>query len=347
MATKFDLDPERLRAFVEAEVAGFSTCELEVTRHPGGHSCETWSVVANGERWILRRPPRAGVQKGASNMAREHRVMTALRDTDVPVPRTIALCEDPEVIGAPFFLMEEVEGVVLRHEFPAGYDDSPERRRALGEKLVDVLADIHAVDWKVVGLERHGRPEDFLERNMKLMRDQWERVRTRPIEAIETVGAYLGSHIPRTAEPAIVHGDYKLDNVMWRRGELATMAAVFDWEISTIADPLVDVGWLRGFWCDEGDTRGFMTMGDALPRTGGFISRDGMGERWAGITGRDVSSVPWFEAFGMWKIAIIMEASYGRYQSGGSDDPMFATLEVVVPALGEAGLDALREAGLV
>ncbi len=348
MATDFSLDNIKLRSFIEQEIAGFSTCDLEVERHPGGHSCETWSLRANGQRWILRRPPRANVQKGASNMAREHRVISALYDTPVPVPRTIALCEDADIIGSPFFIMEEIDGVVLRHEFPEGYDDSPERRMALGRQLVDTLADLHAVDWKAVGLEKHGRPESFLERNLKLMRQQWEAVRQRPIEAIETVGAYLESHPPATAEPGIVHGDYKLDNVMWGRDGLADLNAVIDWEISTIADPLVDVGWLRGFWCDAGDTRGFMTMGDALPRQGGFISRDEIVSRWAERSGgRDVTDVPWYEAFGMWKIAIIMEASFMRHLSGNSDDEMFATLDLVVPALAEAALDALGEGGLI
>ena len=347
MATDFSIDSEGLRAFIEREVAGFSSCQLEVERHPGGHSCETWSLLANGERWILRRPPRGNVQKGASNMAREHRVMSALYDTPVPVPRTIALCEDPEIIGAAFFIMEEIDGVVLRHEFPTDFEDSPERRLALGQQLVDTLADLHAIDWKAVGLERHGRPETFLERNLKLMKQQWDAVRQRPIEAIETVGAYLEAHLPASSPPAIVHGDYKLDNVMWERAGVARMNAVLDWEISTIADPLVDVGWLRGFWCDEGDTRGFMTMGEALPRSGGFISRDEIVERWAARSGRDVTGVPWYEAFGMWKIAIIMEASYMRHLAGNSDDAMFAGLEVVVPALAEAGLDALRQGGLV
>ena len=347
MAAKFDLDAARLRRFIEATVPGFATAAVEVDRHPGGHSCETWSVRANGENWILRRPPRANVQKGASNMAREHRVMSALADSPVPVPRMIALCEDAEVIGSPFLLMEKVDGIVLRHAFPEDFEDGPDRRMALGEALVDVLADIHRVDWKAAGLENHGRPEGFLERNLKLMKEQWSGVRQRPIDAIEKVGAYLESHLPPTHTASVVHGDYKLDNIMWQRDCIASVAAVLDWEISTIADPRVDVGWLRGFWCDENDKRGFMTMGEAIPFTGGFLSRDAIVERWAHKTGGDVAAIPWFEAFGMWKIAIIMEASYARFLSGNSDDTMFAALDVVVPALAEAGLEALLEAGLV
>lgn len=345
MTAEFGLDVESLRAFIEREVAGFSTTSLEVSRHAGGHSCETWSLKANDERWILRRPPRANVQRGASNMAREHRVMSALWDSPVAVPRMLALCEDPDVIGAPFLIMEEVDGVVLRHAFPDDFEDNPARRQALGEALVDTLVDLHCVDWEAVGLADHGRPEGFLDRNMKLMHAQWQKVRQRSIPAIETVGTYLESHVPQDQGITIVHGDYKLDNVMWRRDSLASIAAVVDWEISTIGPPLIDVGWLRGFWCDEGDSRGFMAMGEAIPRSGGFISRDDIVQRWAEKSGKDVNEIAWFEAFGMWKIAIIMEASYTRFLSGNSDDPMFATLDIVVPALAEAAADALREAG--
>jgi len=279
-------------------------------------------------------------------MAREYRIIAALADTPVPVPRAIALCEDPAVIGSPFFLMEEVEGVVLRFEFPADFAGIPERRKTLGESLVDTLVDIHAVDWRALGLEGHGRPDGFFERNLKLMREQWNTVGQRPIEAIETVGAYLAGHIPAPGAATIVHGDYKLDNVLWKRECLATPAAVLDWEISTIADPLIDLGWLRGFWCDAGQSRSVVTMAPMLQEQGGFLSRDALVERYAANSGRDVTNVAWYEAFGMWKIAIILEASYKRHLEGHSDDPLFAAFEVIVPALADAALGALREARL-
>lgn len=347
MSRTFTIDVEAVRGFIESHVPGYATADVEIRRHSGGHSCETWQVRCNGERWILRRPPRGDVQKGASNMAREYRIIAALADTPVPVPRAIALCEDAGVIGSPFFLMEEVDGVVLRFEFPADLPGTPDRRKALGESLVDTLVDIHAVDWKAVGLKEHGRPENFFERNLTLMREQWNAVRQRPIDAIETVGAYLVAHIPERGDATIVHGDYKLDNVMWKRECLATPAAVLDWEISTIADPLIDLGWLRGFWCDAGQSRSVVTMAPMLQEQGGFLSRDALVERYADKSGRDVRNVAWYEAFGMWKIAIILEASYKRYLEGHSDDPLFAAFEVIVPALADAALGALREARLV
>lgn len=345
---KYTLDAEKIRQFVRAEVPGFENCDVTVTRHPGGHSCETWSVRADDARWILRRPPRANVQPGASSMPREYRIMKALADTPVPVPEMIALCENDAVIGAPFLLMEEVDGVVVRDSFFEDFPDTPERRRGLGEALVDRLIDIHAVDWKAVGLERHGRPADFLQRNLDLMHKQWMAVQQRSIPDIDLVGGYLSDHMPTDgAAPTIVHGDYKLDNVMFRRDENAEINAVIDWEISTIAHPLIDLGWLRGFWSDEGKSRGEVTMGEALQVGGGFLSRDELVERYAAGSGRDVGELPWFEAFGMWKIAIIMEASYMRFLSGNSDDELFATLDKVVPALAAAAADALREANRI
>ncbi len=347
MSSKFSIDVEALRAFIRREVKGFASTELEITRHPGGHSCETWNIRADGHRWILRRPPRAGVQKGASNMGREYRVMSALGGSDVPVPKTIVLCEDPSIIGAPFFIMEEVTGAVIRNEFPENFPSSPERRRAIGKSLVDVLVKIHSVDYRAAGLERHGRPEGFLERNLDLMRRQWDRVKQRPIDDIESVGAYLTANIPRpSGPPSLLHGDYKLDNVMWNLDRNASINAVLDWEVSTIADPLVDLGWLRGFWQEKGRPRPYVAMGQAVQDEGDFLSRDEIVERYAAACGRDVDKLPWFEAFAMWKIAIIMEASYARYLSGNSDDPMFAMLKVVVPGLASAAVEALAEAGL-
>ncbi|MFQ5477308.1 MAG: phosphotransferase family protein [Candidatus Binatia bacterium] len=347
MASEVSLDADKVRRFVEAEVPGFENAEVKVRRHPGGHSCETWRLNVNGERWILRRPPRGKVQQGASNMAREYRIISALRDSPVPVPKTIALGEDPDVIGAPFFIMEEVDGVVLRQGFSSEYEDSPQRRAAIGKSVVDTLVAIHSVDWRAIGLERHGKPETFLQRNLSLMYEQWLNVKQRPIDAIEKIAEYLRGHVPECSDATIVHGDYKLDNLMWKRDELAEVAAVLDWEISTLADPLVDLGWLRGFWCDPADRRALVMMGQAPQADGGFLSRDELVEYYADQSGRDLELLPWFEAFGMWKIAIIMEASYARYLNGHSDDTMFAMLDLIVPALADAGLEALSRAKLL
>ncbi|RMF25358.1 MAG: phosphotransferase family protein [Deltaproteobacteria bacterium] len=341
------MDKEKLTAFLTERFPDIDPGSVELARHPGGHSCETWRLRACGHRWILRRPPRAHVQRGASNMAREFRVMKALAGSEVPVPAMVALCEDPDVIGAPFLIMEEVDGVVIRDGFVEDFQDSPERRAAMGAAVVDTLVALHRTDYRRVGLTEHGRPEGFLQRNLRLMEEQWRDVRQRDVPAIERLSEYLPRHIPDPWPPAIVHGDYKLDNIMWRPDELATVAAVVDWEVSTIADPRVDLGWLRGFWSDPSDTRGVSALAGNVLAGGGFPDRDEIVDRYSEGVGRRVTDLAWFEAFAMWKIAIIMEASYKRYLSGASDDPLFAALDVVVPLLAEAGLSALSDAGLI
>ncbi|NQY90730.1 MAG: phosphotransferase family protein [Deltaproteobacteria bacterium] len=345
MANREQPDLESLKTYLEGNVQGCQGVDLELTAHAGGHSCETWSLRADSERWIMRRPPRGKLQPGASSMAREFRVMKALADSPVAVPRMVALCEDPEVACAPFLLMEDVDGVVLRDSFPDDFADSPARRAALGPATVETLAAIHSVDLDEAGLARHGRPTGFLQRNLELMTRQWAAVSQREVTTVERLGDYLHGHVPDCSEVALSHGDYKLDNLMWCRDQEATVAAVIDWEVSTIAPPLVDLGWLRGFWSQPGDTRGAVTLGLALTSSGGFCDRDELVDLYREATGRDTSGLPWFEAFAMWKIAIIMEASYSRFRQGKSNDPLFASLDVIVPALAEAGLEALASAG--
>ncbi len=342
---KFDIDADRLERYLVSRLPELAGRKIALRRHPGGHSCETWQLTADDQRWILRRPPRAHVQHGASNMAREFRVMAALAGSEVPVPRMILLCEDSEIIGAPFLIMEDVAGVVLRHSLPEGFDSGQAHRRAIGLAVVDTLVELHRLDWQSIGLAGHGNPEGFLERNLDLMRRQWQRVHQREIAAVERLSEYLFSHVPDTARATIVHGDYKLDNIIWATPGHAEVAAVVDWEVSTIADPRIDLGWLRGFWTDAGDARGVAALGGGVLTQGGFPSREEIVDRYCQASGHSISDLEWFEAFAMWKIAIIMEASYMRHLQGASDDPLFASLESIVPLLAEAGVSALAAAG--
>ncbi len=345
--TRFAIEKEKLTAFLRGRFPDLDAEPVELERHPGGHSCETWRLRVGSHRWILRRPPRAHVQRGASNMAREFRVMKALADSNVPVPTVIALCEDTGIIGAPFLIMEEVDGIVVRDGFDEEFQDSPERRAAMGKAVVDTLVSLHKIDYRAVGLAEHGKPDGFLKRNLQLMEDQWLHVRQRDLRAIERLSTYLRQHIPAPWPPVVVHGDYKLDNIMWRRNAQATVAAIVDWEVSTIADPRIDSGWLRGFWSDTLDTRGVTALAGNVLATSGFPDREEIIARYSEGLGHSVEDLAWFEAFAMWKIAIIMEASYKRYLSGASDDPLFAALDVIVPLLADAGLSALSEAGRI
>jgi aminoglycoside phosphotransferase (APT) family kinase protein len=314
---------------------------IEISRLGEGHSNLTFLVRRGSDEWVLRRPPRGDILPGTHEMHREFNVMDALArsGSSVPVPRPIALCNDDAYIGAPFYLMEHVEGVVIRGAIPQPFD-TPQHRRTLGEELVDRLADIHLVDWRAIGLESMARkPEEFLARNIKRMQQLYDAVRHRDVSEIDEVGAWLNEHMPQQRDVSLTHGDYKLDNVMFRPDE-PRIAAVVDWEISTIGDPLVDLGWML-YFSPEG------ASADGVPEVGvggigsGYPTRSELARRYAARTGRPIDDLRFYCAMAGWKIAIIMEGSNLRFKQGDSDDSMFAALDAGVPALAKRSLEII------
>src|SRR5205823_3599662 len=234
------VDAERLGLWVSATLPNHGG-PLEVERIGEGQSCLTFLVRGDGWEAVLRRPPRGDLPPTAFDVRREYRVMRALRESDapVPVPRVLGLCETPDVIGAPFYLMERVDGVVVRGELPDGLS-SLQGRGAMSWALLDTLVELGRVDHVAIGLERFGRPEGYLERQLWRMRELWDLARSRDIPAIEWTGEWLAEHLPKGSAPGIVHGDYKLDNVILAPSVPVRILAVVDWEMSTIGDPLAD-----------------------------------------------------------------------------------------------------------
>jgi aminoglycoside phosphotransferase (APT) family kinase protein len=326
------VDARRLSAYLRANVP---RCEgpFEVERLGEGQSCLTYLLRGDGWRVVLRRPPRGDLPPTAFDVTREYRVMRALRDAGapIPVPDVLALCEDRDVIGAPFYLMDHVPGWVVRGSLPPALS-SPADRGRMARQLVDTLVALRRVDFVAAGLRDFGRPEGYLERQLWRMRGLWDRARFRDVPQIDRVGAWLAEHLPSQAEPAIVHGDYKLDNVIFAPSSPATLAAVVDWEMSTLGDPAADLGWLLYFWRDPGDPSLGLRIASVTDMDG-FPRRAEVLARYAEASGADVSGVRWFVALAGWKIAIIMEGSYARYRAGVDDHPTFAQLEHVVPAL--------------
>jgi aminoglycoside phosphotransferase (APT) family kinase protein len=323
--------------------------EPEVRRLGEGHSNLTFLVTREGlvsrgdEEWVLRRPPRGDILPGTHEMDREFTVMRALADNGmpVPVPRPSELCTDGSYIGASFYLMDHVEGVVVRGPFPVPFDVA-EHRRAAGFELVDKLAAIHAVDWRGIGLESLARkPASFLERNLRRMQQLYDAVRSREVPEIDRTGEWLRTNAPEQKDVTLTHGDYKLDNVMLAPEPPVRIAAVIDWEISTIGDPLVDLGWMLYFSpsSDEGSVAA-LTGGPAGAE--GYPSRAELAERYAERTGRSLEDLRFYVAMAGWKIAIIMEGSYRRMLDGMADDPMFAALDEGVPALARRSLDIIE-----
>lgn len=310
-----------------------------VERITTGHSNEVFRVTRGDFVGILRRPPRTPLSPTAHDMGREFRVLQAFfGNAAVPVPQPIALCADTAVIGAPFYVMAPVDGVVVREKLPPPLDGDPSSPRACAEALIDALAGIHAFDWRTGGLDGFGRPDGYLERQVPRWLGQLERYQTRPLPAVEEAGRWLSEHTPRMLEPTVIHGDYKLDNVMFAPRLPAELVAVVDWEQSTIGDPLVDLGWVVGLWVEAGEGA---TLAGASPFPAGadIPSRAELIARYGAQTGRDLAHVAFYCVLGLFKLACVMEGSYARFKAGTSDDMYFAALEVGVPALAERALE--------
>ncbi len=327
------VDPESLAAFLDRVLPG-SSGELVVERVRGGHSNETFFITRGAQQWVLRRPPRGPLLPTAHDVGREYRVLRALHGTAVPVPRPILYCDDQSVIGAPFYLMERLHGVVIRMVLPAAFEADPAARAGLGEELIDRLADLHAVDWQAADLEGFGKPRGYLERQLRRWTGQLDASRTRPVPDLDAVTAWLQQHLPESGPATIVHGDYRLDNVMVAPEPPARILGIFDWEMSTLGDPLADLGYLLSFWREAGDPP--FELGDdswRITELPGFCTRAQLVQRYAARTGRRLDSLTFYVALAIWKLAILLEGSYKRHLSGTTDDPFFASLEAGVPAL--------------
>jgi aminoglycoside phosphotransferase (APT) family kinase protein len=313
----------------------------------GGHSNLTYRVTdAAGRALVLRRPPLGAVLATAHDMGREHRIIAALAGSGVPVPPALGLCSDDAVNGAPFYLMAFVDGVVLdlagtvEKAFP-----TPAQRRSIGRHVIEVLARLHAVDVDAIGLGELGRREGYVERQLKRWRTQWEQSKTRELPAMEEVYEALRSRIPAQHGAGIVHGDYRLGNML--TGADARIAAVLDWELCTLGDPLADLGYLMNNWAEPGES-GPEARGAALsPTTApGFPSRREMLDHYHALTGRDVAGVDYYRAFSYWRLAAIVEGVLARYLKGvmgkAGDTNAF---RAQVDALAAAALERVRALG--
>lgn len=309
----------------------------------GGRSNLTFRVRDDaGGDWVLRRPPLGHVLATAHDMGREHRIISALAPTNVPVAPTIGLCTDEAVNGAPFYVMDHVEGLVLR-DIPAAQAVSPEVRRRAGLSVAENLARIHAVDPDAVGLGDLGRKDGYIARQLKRWNTQFEQARTREVPVVTEAHDRLAGAIPEQGPAAIVHGDYRLDNCMV--DPTGEVVAVLDWEICTLGDPLADLGVLMVYWTEPDDPYAALPGATTLP---GFPSRAEMVDAYRAAGGREVGDLGYYTAFGYWKLACILEGVFTRYAAGamGDDGVDPQGFGAVVDLLGRASLAALDEAGI-
>jgi aminoglycoside phosphotransferase (APT) family kinase protein len=335
------LDLDALERYLGPHVGGLAG-PLHAEVIPGGRSNLTYIVDDGARRFVVRRPPLAHVLPTAHDMAREYRVLAALQDTGIPVPHVIALCEDESVIGARFYVMEWIDGHVVRSALPAEFPDTRETRRAMSSALVDTLLQLHRIDPNGVGLADFGHPEGFLERQVRRWWQQWEASKTRELPSIVELRRRLVETVPVQSAPGIVHGDYRLDNVMYAPADPARIVAVIDWEMCTIGDPLCDVGLLCVYWADDESEAAARTLhGRAITVEDGFSKRADLLRDYAAGTQRDMSALDWYIALGAYKLAIIAEGITARFLMGMTVGEGFETMGKMVPAIVESGLASL------
>ncbi len=333
------LDLDKLRAYLDEHHPGFADGELHAEVIVGGKSNLTYVLGTSDRTWVLRRPPLGHVLATAHDMAREYRVMSALGSTGVPVPETHFFCADPEVIGAPFYVMQHVDGTVYRQKRDTA-TLTPQRAASIAYALVDVLADLHDVDPSTIGLGDFGRPEGFLNRQVKRWRAQLDASRSRELPGIDELAEALAATMPTSGAPAIVHGDYRLDNVIV--GPDDRVAAVLDWEMATLGDPLADLGLLLVYWGSLNQLPA-RALTSAIQPAVGFPSGEELIARYQTRRQVDLSRLNWYIAFGFFKLAVISEGIHFRFTAGQTVGAGFEKMGEIVVPLAELGHKALSQ----
>jgi aminoglycoside phosphotransferase (APT) family kinase protein len=341
--TNAGVDLDRLRPYFAEHVPLAGDKPLSAELIAGGRSNLTYAISNGTGTWVLRRPPLGHVLPTAHDMVREYKVLSALAGTGVPVPRTYALCEDLEVNDAPFYVMEKVDGVIYRDGAALSKLDSKDARR-VSEELVDVLAQIHTVDYEKVGLGGFGHPDGFLERQVRRWGQQWERSKTRELPEVDEVARRLNAALPDSGPPTIVHGDYRLDNTMMSTTDLGKIVAVLDWEMSTLGDPLADVGLFLLYWGNAGAQ--IIATGSAIDEKAGFLSDDEIVARYAEKSGRVVDALDWYVVFASYKLAIIVEGIHARFKMGKTLGEGFDSMGETVTALVHGALQRANQSSI-
>jgi aminoglycoside phosphotransferase (APT) family kinase protein len=333
--------PERIEAFLDARGLGDGRVSLSRIGDGGGSNF-TFLLERGGERYVQRRPPRPPLPPSAHDVVREAALQNAIRAAGFGrLVEILAVCDDEAVIGVPFYVTGFVEGHVITRQLPAGLERE-DARRALGLDLVDALVEIHAADVARPELAAFARPGSYLERQVRRFTQLWGINKTRELPAVEQVGAWLAERLPEPLPPTVVHGDFRLGNMMVRSGEPTRIAAVLDWEMGAIGDPRADVGYLLATYSEPGGHASALGSSRVTAEPG-FPTRRELVARYVERSGRDLEPLAWFEALALWKAAVFCEAIYGRYTRGelGAEDTRAAIFETVVPRLAETALETI------
>ncbi len=330
---------EPLRAFLRSEGME-APVGLTAELIGEGHSNVTF-LLSTGI--VLRRPPRGPLPPSAHDVLREARLLRALLATPVRVPAVFGVCEDPSVIGAPFYLMERIDGDVITDALPEPLSGLDQRAR-IADQLIEALVEVHAVDWMAAGLEGFGRPNGYLERQLRRFNGLWEHNRTREIPEVEQIGGWLAANMPQSPPATIVHGDYRLGNTMFADQAPAKLIAIFDWEMATIGDPLADLGYLVMHWTQAADPPSKFSL-HTVTRLPGFPTREQVIARYEELSGRSMGALNWYVTLALWKAVVFMEGNYRRAVAGATDDPYLKAFGDGVIELAERAVE-VSEHGL-
>lgn len=313
---------------------------LEILQFPGGHANLTYLLRFGDHEYVLRRPPLGPIAPKAHDMVREYRALAALGPYFAAAPRVFVLCEDPTVIGAPFFVMERRQGIVVRRTMPPEIADDPQVRRRIGEAAIDTLADLHAVPVAGTPVAALGKADGFVERQIRGWADRWQRAKTEELATMESLATWLVERIPPPLDATVVHNDFKLDNMMLDRSDPGRVVAVLDWDMTTLGDPRIDVGTLLGYWPEASDPAERLAIAMQPTYLDGFPTRAEVVARYAARSGRDLGAIHFFETFALFKLAVVLQQIYVRFVRGQTKDERFAAMGESVRRLAEIASDS-------
>ncbi len=331
-----ELDLARLSAYLSGHFGGPGP--LTVEQFPSGHSNLTYRVTWSGREFVLRRPPFGSQVKSAHDMGREYRVLSKLHEAYNVAPGVILYCDDLSVLDASFYLMEPIRGVILRRELPPGLLLSPVVARQLSEAFLDNLVRLHAVEYDKIGLGDLGKPQGYLERQVKGWIERYHNSATHDLSEVERISAWLTQHIPASSDATLIHNDYKYDNVVLDSNDITKIVGVLDWEMCTLGDPLSDLGTTLAYWTDPDDPKELQEICAAPTTIPGTLTRAELAKRYAEATGRDIHDMVFYLAFARFKVAVIVQQIYYRYAQGLTRDERFATMPDRIAVLMRASL---------
>ena len=337
-----ELDLDKLGAYLKDNIPGLEG-ELIVNQFPSGHSNLTYLLRCGDRELVLRRPPFGSKVKSAHDMGREYTVLSHLHPVYTPAPKPLLLCDDEDVLGAQFYVMERIQGVIVRGSRPEGFPDDPAVARRCSEAFIDNLATIHGIDWEAAGLGALGKKEgQYTERQVKGWTERYYGSQTDELPDIEAVIQWLNGRIPADVGAVLVHNDYKFDNIVLDPDDPARIIGVLDWEMTTIGDPLMDLGTSIGYWVQANDSIPLQPVQSFLTTAPGAMTRVELAERYAEKTGRTIDNLSYYYIFALFKLAVIVQQIYYRYHQGLTQDPRFAIMIEMVKILGQKGVACIE-----